>query len=108
MFIILTFCSVGAMCWWCYQRYRNHKAEQDIQQDMAQHAHKPLSYTALQNALAEADECGLGAEFRDYVHGITKHTGQPHIKVGHLLWIFDQLEAGERFTADMKIPEFGL
>lgn len=65
-----------------------------------------LDDEVLHTAQAEAEECGLGDEFAAYVKGICQHTGEPRIKVGHLLWIFDQLEEDRRFHPAMTIPRF--
>jgi hypothetical protein len=65
-----------------------------------------LDDEVLRTAQSEADDCGLGEAFADYVKGICQHTGEPRIKVGHLLWIFDQLEEDRRFHPAMLIPRF--
>lgn len=106
MFILLTALTLSAVGMALYRVWRNSRKAQLLYQRVASHSHKTLSDKALQKALAEADACGLGADFRDYLHGISKHTGQRRIKVGHLLWIFEQLEAGERFHSNLSIPDY--
>lgn len=106
MFIILGALIVSAaaiiLFWLCRNRYEQYR----LTRSLNHHTHKILSDKTLQKALQEADACGLGVAFRDYVQGITKHTGQPYIKVGHLLWIFEQLEAGHCFHAGLPIPKY--
>lgn len=106
MFLLLSALIFSALGMFVYRVWRNGHRENMLYQRVANHAHKTLSDKALQKALAEADACGLGADFRDYLHGISKHTGQRRIKVGHLLWIFEQLEAGERFHSKVSIPDY--
>ncbi len=73
---------------------------------LAQHAYDWLDDEVLHTAQEEAKACGLGEEFAAYVEGICLHLGAARIKVGHLLWIFDQLEEDRRFHPDMNIPTF--
>ncbi len=106
MFLLLSVLIFSAVGIFVYRLWRNWYKDRELYQRVASHAHKILSEKTLQKALAEADACGLGADFRDYLHGINKYTGQSRIKVGHLLWIFEQLEAGERFHPDLAIPDY--
>ena len=106
MLVLLIALLISAVGMLSYRFWRNGQKENQLYQQVAIHAHKTLSDKTLKKALAEADACGLGADFRDYLHGISKHTGQHRIKVGHLLWIFAQLEAGERFNNNMSIPDY--
>ena len=98
--VILVLIVVALALWFFYQRDFSALAQAQ------KHAHRPLSAQALRIATEEADLCGLGREFRAYINGINSRLGYNQLKVGHLLWIFDQLEQNIRYDASLTIPEF--
>ncbi len=71
-----------------------------------QQAHLPLSAKALATASEEAFLAGLGAEFAAYQQGLQKRLAPAPLQVGHLLWIFDQLEQNCRYHDQLAIPQF--
>ncbi|MCC5452836.1 hypothetical protein LMJ53_14000 [Rheinheimera sp. UJ51] len=98
--VIVMLVIVALALWYFYQRDFSALAQAQ------KHAHRPLSEQALRTATEEADLCGLGREFRAYIQGINLRLGANQLKVGHLLWIFDQLEQNIRYDATLTIPEF--
>jgi hypothetical protein len=72
----------------------------------SRNAHRPLSANALKTAVEEAQRCGVASEFNAYITGIQCRLGSNNVQVGHLLWIFDQLEANLRYQQHMIIPQF--
>ncbi|WP_372626679.1 hypothetical protein [Arsukibacterium sp.] len=69
-------------------------------------AHLPLSANALQTAIEEAESCGVASAFNAYIEGVQCRLGRDNLQVGHLLWIFDQLEENLCYEQNMIIPTF--
>lgn len=106
LFEILISLVFAAVILYLFHTFNTWRADRQFYENLKSQSHKFLSEEALAQALREADEVGLGKSFRDYIVGILKHTGEEKIRVGHLLWIFDQLEAGILFADSGVIPDF--
>ena len=96
----------AAVILYLFHTFNKWLADRKFYYNLKSQSYRFLSDEALTQALHEADEVGLGKSFRDYIVGILKHTGEEKIRVGHLLWIFDQLEAGILFADCGMIPDF--
>lgn len=106
MFIIITLVFLAAAGYAAWRGLSGYFQQWRAQRHARQHADKPLKSEVLAYAEQEADAVGLGVEFRAYVCGILQQTGAEQIQVGHLLWIFDQLEQGKRFDPTQPVPRF--
>ena len=103
MLVLLMVVMFGGLAYVLWRYYRKHFS---ALAHASKNAHRPLSVNALQTAFEEAERCGVAAEFNAYIEGIRCRLGRDNLQVGHLLWIFDQLEANLRYEQNMIIPTF--
>lgn len=103
LFEILISLVFAAVILYLFHTFNTWRADRQFYENLKSQSYKFLSQEALAQALHEADEVGLGKSFRDYIVGILKHTGEEKIRVGHLLWIFDQLEAVITLADSMRL-----
>lgn len=106
LFEILISLVFSAVILYLFHSYNKWQADRKFYNNLKSQSCSFLSDEALTQALLEADEVGLGKCFREYLDGILQHTGEQRLKIGHLLWIFDQLESGIAFADCGVIPDF--
>ena len=106
LFEILISLVFAAVILYLFHTFNTWGTDRQFYENLKSQSYKFLSEEALAQALREADKVGLGKSFRDYIVGILEHTGEEKIRVGHLLWIFDQLEAGIVFADCGVIRKF--
>lgn len=106
MFVLLSLLGAALVVVLLYRSIKVTLAARRGDQNAKRHAHLELHDQVLQQALQEAQAAGIEPAFRRYVDGILAATGRNKLQVGHLFWIFDQLEQGKPFTANLDIPNF--